>query len=50
MSVFLSVGAGFKICCLEVSCAVGGRLFTRLWPGLISYVGINFCRLGPALK
>ena len=23
MSVFLSVGAGFKICCLDVSCAVG---------------------------
>ena len=40
MSVFLSVGAGFKICSLEVSCAVGGRLFTRLWPRIISYVGI----------
>ena len=30
MSVFLSVGAGFKICCLEVSCAVGSR-FTEFY-------------------
>ena len=30
MSVFLSVGAGFKICCLEVSCADGSR-FTEFY-------------------
>ena len=30
MSVFLSVGARFKICCLEVSCAVGSR-FTEFY-------------------
>ena len=37
-----SRGAGFKYikCCLEVSCAVGGRLLTRLWPRIISYVRI----------
>ena len=29
MSVFLSVGAGFTICCLDVSCRVGSR-FTDL--------------------
>ena len=48
--VFLSVGAGFKIYCLEVSCAVGGRLFTRLWLRVISHVCRYFCRLGPAWK
>ena len=30
VSVFLSVGAGFKTCCLEVSCAVGSR-FTEFY-------------------
>ena len=26
MSVFLSVGAGYELCCLEVSCAVCNKL------------------------
>ena len=39
---FSRLGPALKYikCCLEVSCAVGGRLFTRLWPRIISYVGI----------
>ena len=39
---FSRLGPALKCikCCLEVSCAVGGRLFARLWPRIISYVGI----------
>ena len=49
MPVFLSIGTGFKYAILKFSsCAVGGRLFTRLWPRIISCP--FFSRLGPALK
>ena len=39
---FSRLGPALKYikCSLEVSCAVGGCLFTRLWPRIISYVGI----------
>ena len=38
---FSRLGPALKYikCCLEVSCAVGGRLFTRLWPRIICFVG-----------
>ena len=65
MSVFLSIGVAFKICCLGVSCAVGGLFAKFYFSALASHVLMeahvyqvaenNFlcryiCRLGPALK
>ena len=41
---FCRLGPAFK-CCLEVSCAVGGRLFTLLWPRIISYVVIELSHI-----
>ena len=38
---FYRLGPALKYAILKFSsCAVGGRLFTRLWPRIISYVGI----------
>ena len=47
---FCPLGPALKYAILKFSsCAVGGRLFTPLWPRIISYV-VSFSRLGPALK
>ena len=40
MLVFLSVEADFKLCCLEVSCAVGGRFTEFYFTAMASHVSV----------